>query len=52
MIEINNFSKISQKIKSKFDLDFSKKNILKAKDKLNKQDKTYLEKKLKNYLVW
>ena len=50
--KLNNFLKISQKIKSKFDLNFSKNNILKAKNKLNKQDKIYLEKKLKNFLVW
>ena len=50
--KLNNFLKISQKIKSKFDLNFSKNNILKAKNKLNKQDKIYLENKLKNFLVW
>ena len=50
--KLNNFLKINQKIKSKFDPEFSKKNVLKAKDKLNKKDKNYLEKKLKNYLVW
>ncbi len=50
--KLNNFLKINQKIKSKFDLNFSKNNILKAKNKLNKQDKIYLEKKLKNFLVW
>ena len=50
--KLNNFLKINQKIKSKFNLDNSKKNILKAKFNLNKKELKYLEKELKKYLVW
>ena len=50
--KLNNFLKISQKVKSKFNLKFSKKNILKAKYNLNKKDKIYLERVLKDYLAW
>ena len=50
--KLNNFLKINQKIKSKFNLENSKKNILKAKFNLNKKELKYLEKELKKYLVW
>ncbi len=50
--KLNNFLKISQKVKSKFNLKFSKKNILKAKYNLSKKDKIYLERVLKDYLAW
>lgn len=50
--KLNKFLKIKQDIKDNFDHEFSKKNLYKAKDKLNKHELSYISKKLKDYLQW
>ena len=50
--KLNNFLKISNKIKSKLDIEHSKNNILKAKRNLAVSDQNFIKNNLKNFLAW
>ena len=50
--KLNKFLKIKQNVKDSFDYEFSKKNLYKAKYKLNKYELSYIKRTLKDYLQW
>ncbi len=50
--KLNDFLEIKQDVKDKFDHEFSKKNLYKAKYKLNKYELSFIKRKLKDYLQW
>jgi len=50
--KVNSFLKIKNEKKIKFDLNFSKNNVFKAKFNLDKSELKLIEKKLKEYLIW
>jgi len=50
--KINSFLGIEKKVINNFDYQNSLKNVYKAQKYLNKSEKLYIEKKLKNYLQW
>ena len=50
--KLNNFLNISNKIKSSFDIEFSKNNILKAKKNLAVKDQNFIKNNLKNFIAW
>ena len=50
--KLDKFLKINHNTKDNFDHEFSKKNLYKAKYKLDKYELSYIEKKLKDYLQW
>ena len=51
-IRLEKFLKLSPQNVTKFDYNFTKNNILKAKEKLDKTDLNYIKKNLNNYLQW
>ena len=50
--KLNNFLKISNKIKSDFDLEHSKRNMIKASEKLAIKDQNFIKHNLKSFLAW
>lgn len=51
-IKLEKFLKLSSQNVNKFDYKFTKNNMLKAKEKLDKNDLNYIKKNLNNYLQW
>jgi len=50
--KINKFLNLQNEKKNKFNINFSKNNVFKAKNLLTKNELKFLEKKLKKYLIW
>jgi len=50
--KLEKFLNLNSKVKDTFDLEFSKKNLYKAKNNLSKKDQDKIKKHLGNYLQW
>ena len=50
--DLEKFLNLKTNVKETFDLDFSKKNLYKAKHHLSKEEQNKIKKYLKNYLQW
>ena len=50
--KLNRFLNIKELNTTNFDLNYSKKNVYKAKFQLKKSDQLYIKKNLKNFLYW
>ena len=50
--KLEKFLNLNSKVKDTFNLEFSKKNLYKAKNNLSKKDQDKIKKYLRNYLQW